>query len=239
MDKILNDKMFNDLINIQDNESLGKCTSARDLHSVLGVGRDFTTWIKGRIKKYGFEEEVDFIIIWESKNNGSNLEDVKTIKYSAKDNSNSMVRNGYQLDYIITLDMAVELCTLEKQSENAGSLLNYLIKDIKVLTKHTYSRFEISFGDQLKQTLKPLNIKVETQKPMFDGKYRIDFYLPEFNLAIEYDEEHHQQKENKVKDGQREEEIKSCLHCKFIRLDYKNTDAYNVGLVLKEIMGRW
>lgn len=100
------------------------------------------------------------------------------------------------------------------------------------------SRFEISFGDKLKNTLKPLNIKVETQKPMFDGKYRIDFYLPEFNLAIEYDEKQHQQKENKIKDRQREEEIKEVLGCKFIRLDYKQDDNYNIGLVLKEIMGR-
>ena len=100
------------------------------------------------------------------------------------------------------------------------------------------SRFEISFGEKLKNTLKPLNLKVETQKPMFDGKYRIDFYLPEFNLAIEYDEKQHQQKENKIKDRQREEEIKEVLGCKFIRLDYKQDDNYNIGLVLKEIMGR-
>lgn len=73
---------------------------------------------------------------------------------------------------------------------------------------------------------------------MFDEKYRIDFYLPEFNLAIEYDEKQHQQKENKIKDRQREEEIKEVLGCKFIRLDYKQDDNYNIGLVLKEIMGR-
>ena len=100
------------------------------------------------------------------------------------------------------------------------------------------SRFEISFGDKLKNTLKPLNIKVETQKTMKENNYRIDFYLPEFNLAIEYDEKQHQQKENKIKDRQREEEIKEVLGCKFIRLDYKQDDNYNIGLVLKEIMGR-
>ena len=26
------------------------------------IGRDFSTWIKGRIKKYNFTEEVDFTI---------------------------------------------------------------------------------------------------------------------------------------------------------------------------------
>lgn len=98
------------------------------------------------------------------------------------------------------------------------------------------SRSEISFGEILIKTLKLLNIKVETQKPMFDGKYRIDFYLPEFNLAIEYDEEQH--KHQQEEDKQREEEIKKSLSCKFVRLDYKQDDCYNVGLVLKEVFGR-
>lgn len=35
---------------------------ARDLHSGLGVGRDFTNWIKGRITKYDFREGVDYEI---------------------------------------------------------------------------------------------------------------------------------------------------------------------------------
>jgi phage anti-repressor protein len=30
------------------------------LHEFLGVGRDFTTWIKGRISQYGFTAGVDF-----------------------------------------------------------------------------------------------------------------------------------------------------------------------------------
>lgn len=99
-------------------------------------------------------------------------------------------------------------------------------------------RFELSFGELLQETLKPLNISIETQKSVFGRKYRIDFYLPEFNLAIEYDEEHHNEEENKIKDNQREEEIKNELHCEFIRLDYRETDAYNVGLVLKKIFNR-
>jgi phage anti-repressor protein len=34
--------------------------NARDLHQRLEVGRDFTTWIKDRIEKYGFAEDVDY-----------------------------------------------------------------------------------------------------------------------------------------------------------------------------------
>lgn len=37
--------------------------NARDVHSFLKVGRDFSNWIKGRITKYGFEENTDFITV--------------------------------------------------------------------------------------------------------------------------------------------------------------------------------
>lgn len=41
-------------------ENIQTC-NARDLHAFLGVGRDFSNWIKDRIEKYGFTEGVDFV----------------------------------------------------------------------------------------------------------------------------------------------------------------------------------
>nr|WP_206076013.1 antA/AntB antirepressor family protein [Marinitoga lauensis] len=35
--------------------------NARELHEKLKVGRDFSTWIKQRIEKYGFVEGIDYI----------------------------------------------------------------------------------------------------------------------------------------------------------------------------------
>jgi anti-repressor protein len=37
-----------------------QAVNARDLHAALEVGRDFSTWIKERIEKYGFVEGEDF-----------------------------------------------------------------------------------------------------------------------------------------------------------------------------------
>lgn len=34
--------------------------NARDLHAALGVGRDFSTWIKERIAEYGFVSAASF-----------------------------------------------------------------------------------------------------------------------------------------------------------------------------------
>lgn len=35
--------------------------SAKRLHEFLGVGRDFSNWIKGRIQSYNFESGIDYI----------------------------------------------------------------------------------------------------------------------------------------------------------------------------------
>lgn len=43
-------------------ETIQTC-NARELHASLGVGRDFSNWIKGRIEKYGFTENVDYVKI--------------------------------------------------------------------------------------------------------------------------------------------------------------------------------
>ena len=59
-----------ELIKITTNEEGKQLVSARELHEFLEVGRDFTTWIKGRIKKYEFVENVDFVILNLAHQNG-------------------------------------------------------------------------------------------------------------------------------------------------------------------------
>ena len=44
---------------------------ARALHVALKVKRDFSTWIKGRISKYGFVENEDYVVFAQD---GENLE---------------------------------------------------------------------------------------------------------------------------------------------------------------------
>ena len=37
-----------------------QAVNARELHKFLGVGKDFSSWIKDRISKYGFVENQDY-----------------------------------------------------------------------------------------------------------------------------------------------------------------------------------
>ena len=67
--------------------------NARELHSYLGVGKDFSNWMKDRIDAYGFSEGLDYTL---------------TI---AKTGVRS---NVIQKDYYVSLDMAKELSMVDR-----------------------------------------------------------------------------------------------------------------------------
>ncbi|NCG50161.1 antA/AntB antirepressor family protein [Serratia fonticola] len=92
--------------------------SGRKLHVFLKVGRDFTNWIKGRIKQYGFTEGVDYVVAenltsqkWASANTDQfTPERAKTSQGG---------RPG--VDYIISLDMAKELSMVERNDQGKAA----------------------------------------------------------------------------------------------------------------------
>lgn len=80
--------------------------NARELHQLLQVGKDFSTWIKDRIANYGFQENLDF-----SPTSG------KSAGFFGRPS----------IEYHITLDMAKELCMLER-SELGQKARRYFIQ---------------------------------------------------------------------------------------------------------------
>ncbi|GLW61519.1 hypothetical protein Hthe01_18680 [Hydrogenophilus thermoluteolus] len=79
---------------------------ARELHAALGVGKDFSTWIKSRIKQYGFVEHQDYVT---AKNLRSPI------------SGSSKAREQVAIDYYITLDMAKELAMVERNEKGRRS----------------------------------------------------------------------------------------------------------------------
>ena len=79
----------NGLIPVYENKNKEQLVNARELHEFLEVGTKFTDWIKDRIKKYGFNENEDFIHVSEKKETrtGATVAD----------------------EYILTLDTAKEI----------------------------------------------------------------------------------------------------------------------------------
>lgn len=108
-----------------------------------------------------------------------------------------------------------------------------LIKNLNLKEKFVLtSRKEIEFIDQLEETLKPFNLIGIRQYKI--NSYRIDYYIPSLNLAIEYDENDHQGYSYEAHEG-RQKEIEDTLKCRFIRVTDDNTNNFNIGLVLKEM----
>lgn len=99
------DNSFNNLIPVANSNIGGKeiqSVSARKLHSFLRVGRDFTTWIKGRIKQYGFIVNVDYIIV-------ENL--ISPVSGRSKS------RQRIEFDYIASINMGKELSMVERNDQ--------------------------------------------------------------------------------------------------------------------------
>ena len=94
------------------------------------------------------------------------------------------------------------------------------------------NRKEIEFLDQLEQALQPFNIEGKRQYSVLN--YRIDYYIPSLNIAIEYDENDHSNYTYEQHEG-RQRNIEKELGCRFIRVNDSNTENYNIGLIIKNI----
>lgn len=100
---------MNELIKIEVNENQEIIVSARDLHKGLGITERFSNWFKRQLK-YGFEENIDYI-------------GCKFFNTLAKQELD---------DYNIKLDMAKEICMLQR-SEKGREYRKYLIECEKKL----------------------------------------------------------------------------------------------------------
>ncbi|MDB5053254.1 MAG: putative Phage-related protein [Bacilli bacterium] len=95
MDKRL---IANELLPVYETSAGGKEVDGRQLHAFLLIGRDFTTWIKDKIQKFGFKEGTDFTVTLTKTGERQNV---------------------LQHDYDLTLGMAKELCMVENNEQGS------------------------------------------------------------------------------------------------------------------------
>lgn len=87
--------------------NLIKTVDGREVHRFLKVGKDYTTWMKDRIKKYGFIEGIDFVSLSQSPISGSG-------------------NRGAKDEYFLTLGMGKELGMVDR-SEQGRRIRKYFI----------------------------------------------------------------------------------------------------------------
>jgi phage anti-repressor protein len=100
--------------------ALINAVNARDLHECLCVGRDFSNWIRQRIEKYSFVENVDYITV--AKTDGG--------EYS-----------GFQpIDYFIAPDMAKQIAMVQNNDIGKQVRLYYIQLEKKQLEKEAQAK---------------------------------------------------------------------------------------------------
>ncbi|MDP6004083.1 antA/AntB antirepressor family protein [Acinetobacter bereziniae] len=97
--------------------------SAKALHTALGVGNDFSTWIKLRIDEYGFSLSADYVVFDSSdfRNQSSNFE---------QGSPGWVTKRGgdrRSKDYGLSLGMAKELAMVER-NEQGRAVRRYFIQ---------------------------------------------------------------------------------------------------------------
>lgn len=155
----------NGLVPIYQDEQR-RVVNARELHGFLGVGKDFSTWIKGRLDKYGFAEGEDY-----------SAQEV----LSSPDLGNAKARPQIRVDYLLTIDTAKEIAMAEN-SEKGRQVRKYFIACEQKL-HDLYAQYG-SFADRIPRNfsqalraladaedkVEALEAKIEEDAP------KVDFY---------------------------------------------------------------
>ena len=84
----------NEVIPVYEKEG-ERLINARELHDKLKIGKDFTTWIKDRIRKYQFIENQDYILTFPK------IGERQNVKIH---------------EYFLTIDMSKEICMIENNT---------------------------------------------------------------------------------------------------------------------------
>ena len=198
-----------ELIPVTENEQNEVVVSGRDLHEFLEIGTEYKKWMS-RMIEYGFEENIDY----------------------ARVSQKSLTLGGAQniTEHILKLDAAKAFCSINSRSKKSRELYDYLLKqEGKEVFVHKQPRKEYIFSEMLEQVT---GLEWIEQYRVFSGRYRIDYYNPEYNIAVEYDEKHHDY--NKDSDIFRQKEIEKELGCHFFRVK-EDEELQGINKIIRTI----
>lgn len=131
--------------------------NARELWTALKVGRDFSTWVKGRLDEVGAAENLDYCLLTE------------TGEQKGRGGSN-------RIDYLLTLDTAKEMAMLER-NDMGKMVRRYFIeaekryRELKIIRARSKAERRL-FTDILKEVLPESPNKKWAYKQYTDLAYK-------------------------------------------------------------------
>lgn len=114
--------MTNEIIKVTTNEEGQHLVDGRELHEVLKVQQDFSDWIKKQIDNVDAIEGEDYTTVWHDPFK-------KVVNFNG--NVNSMTRQGCSQDYILTLDIAKEICMVVGVAPRTNAETKTLSKKVR------------------------------------------------------------------------------------------------------------
>lgn len=93
------------------------------------------------------------------------------------------------------------------------------------------ARFEYKYLNEIEDFLDVMNIEYIPQHLV--DNYRIDLYIPNYNIAIEIDEEEHKYKKNY--DTKRQKHIENLIHCEFVRITEGESCGVTIAKIIKKM----
>lgn len=145
--------------------------NARDLHGFLEVGRNFAAWITDRITTFGFQEHRDFEVFSDS-------------------GEKSMGRPSK--DYLLTLDMAKELCMVERNEKGKQARAYFIDCEKKLVLTYQAPKnpfLDMSEEEWLEYTLLQLREKKEKDAVISRQQQTIGCQVEEIQVLTELAEE--------------------------------------------------
>ena len=93
------------------------------------------------------------------------------------------------------------------------------------------ARFEYKYLNEIKDFLNLINVESVEQYSV--GNYRIDLYIPKYNIAVEIDEKEHKYKQDY--DTIRQKYIEKQIHCTVIRINEGESCGSAIARITKEL----
>lgn len=151
--------------------------NARDLHGFLGVGRVFRAWISDRIEAFGFQEHKDY-----------EIQEV----LSRPDSDASKARPQMAKEYFLTLDMAKELCMVERNEKGKQARAYFIDCEKKLVLTYQAPKnpfLDMSEEEWLEYTLLQLREKKEKEAVITRQQQTIGCQAEEIQALNEIAEE--------------------------------------------------
>lgn len=138
--------------------------------------------------------------------------------------------------YLLSERGYIKLSNLMKGRSHVSTIiLNEYFNSNDIISEPTNTK-EYDFYEKLYEQLVVFNVcDGESQYSCCNNKYKIDYYIPSLNIAIEYDENDHKYYTYDNQEG-RQKEIENELNCKFIRVSNKYSINTAIAIVFKNLL---